>query len=341
MTRVWIDLTNSPHVNFFTGIIEELRREHEILLTCRSLANTIDLLQLKDFEYHVVGKHYGANKLKKSLGFMVRVQQLVSFLKGRQIDVAISHSSFYSPVVARLMGIRSIYLNDNEHAEGNRISFLCASIIMVPEFFSIDYVRRQWGNPKKVIWYPGVKEGIYLSKLNGSIHGREIPEPRVVEIFFRPEPWTAQYYIGATNFIDNLIIELKNKYQVTILPRDEQQAEHYRQDKFMSITIPNEPLSLQAIAARCSLFIGAGGTMTREAAVLGIPTISIYQGELLAVDRYLIERQYMTHKSALTIDFVESFLATTPRRQSSTDLLEKGAIASDMIKEVLLTGFQK
>ena len=334
--NIWIDLTNSPHVNFFAAMIEELRREHEVLLTCRPLANTIDLLKQRGFEYHVVGSHYGASKLKKGFGFGVRVLQLRSFLKGRQIDVAISHSSFYSPVVARLLGIRSIYINDNEHAEGNRISFLCASTIMVPEFLSMDNVRRQWGNPKKVIHYPGVKEGIYLANLKktGAVAGSS----GVPEIFIRPEPWTAQYYQGAVNFMDDLIVSLKNKYRIILMPRGEQQARHYRQARFSGVTIPAEPLTLEAVAARCSLFIGAGGTMTREAAVLGIPTISVYQGDLLAVDRYLIEQGYMIHRTELTASFVDSFIRTTQRKSASTDLLRKGVAAAGLIKEVLLTG---
>ena len=320
-------------------MIEELRREHEVLLTCRPLANTIDLLKLKGFEYHVVGSHYGASKLKKGLGFGVRVLQLCSFLKGRRIDVAISHSSFYSPVVARLLRIRSIYINDNEHAAGNKISFLCASTIMVPEFLSMDSIRRQWGNPKKVIQYPGVKEGIYLSTLNGN--GSVPRRSNTTEIFIRPEPWTAQYYRGAVNFMDDLIIGLKDRYRIILMPRGEQQAEHYRQARFRGITIPSVPLTLEDMASRCSLFIGAGGTMTREAAVLGIPTISVYQGELLAVDRYLIEQGHMIHKTELTPSFVDSFIRTTQRKPASTDLLQKGAAAARLIKEVLLNGHEE
>ena len=130
--RIWIDLTNSPHVNFFGALIEELGKEHEMVLTCRPLANTIDLLRQKGFQYHVVGAHYGADKVKKVVGFGIRVLQLISFLKDRLPDVAVSHSSFYSPGVARRLGVWCIYINDNEHAAGNRISFLCASTLLVP-----------------------------------------------------------------------------------------------------------------------------------------------------------------------------------------------------------------
>jgi predicted glycosyltransferase len=335
--RIWIDLTNSPHVNFFSEMIEEIRNDHEVLLTCRPLANTIDLLKLKGFDYHIIGSHYGANKVKKSIGFPIRVMQLYSFLKNKGIDVAISHSSFYSPVVARLLGIRSIYLNDNEHALGNRISFLCASTIMIPEFLSTELVRRQWGNPQKVVQYPGVKEAIYLSGLDGCVRNKYSKESDTNEIFIRPEPWTAQYYRGEKNFIDNLIINLKNKYKIILMPRGKEQAEHYGQVKFQGITIPPKPLTLEEMVSRCLLFIGAGGTMTREAAILGIPTISIYQSDLLEVDRYLIDEGYMSHKKNLTAEFVVDFLDRHSRIHPSTELFDKGRKAYKLIMEKLLS----
>jgi len=319
-------------------MIEHFRSDHEILLTCRPLANTIDLLKLKGFEYHVIGSHYGASKVKKSLGFPVRVMQLYSFLKGRRIDVAISHSSFYSPVVARLLGIRSIYLNDNEHAAGNKISFLCATTIMVPEFMPTESIRHQWGNPRKVIQYPGVKEGIYLLDLNEDLRMRKLPESFPTEIFIRPEPWTAQYYKGDTNFMDNLIVGLKDKYPVVLLPRGESQATHYRDERFWGITIPKSVISLEEITQRCAVFIGAGGTMTREAAVLGIPTISVYQDSLLAVDQYLIEEGRMIHKTDLTVGFVVDFLSRHRGMPPSPDLLDKGQAAYKLITETLLQG---
>jgi predicted glycosyltransferase len=337
--RIWIDLANSPHVNFFAAMIEDLRREHEVVLTTRPFANTIDLLELKGFPYHLVGRHYGANRVKKVLGFGARVGQLYQFLKKRDIDVAISHTCCNSPLLARLLGFRSLYLNDNEHAAGNRIGFPLATTIMVPEFFPLEKVRRQGGRREKVVQYPGVKEGVYLSRLRRRASS-QAPEHAATgpEIFIRPEPWAAQYYRGAVDFLDEVILDLKRRYPVVVFPRGEHQAVHYRQPKFTGIHIPDRALTLEDIQARCALFIGAGGTMTREAAVLGIPTISVYQDDLLDVDRYLIAQGRMVHVKDLTAAFVEEFLARTRGVPPSEDLLRKGAVAYRLILQTLLNG---
>src|SRR5512134_2358231 len=125
--RVWFDLSNSPHINLFVRMIRELEAErHQVVITCRPLANTIDLLDLHGLRYEVVGIHYGGRFAAKAFGYPVRIWQLWRYLKPLRIDVAISQSSFHSPLVAWLLGVRSIYMNDNEHAMGNIPSFLFA-----------------------------------------------------------------------------------------------------------------------------------------------------------------------------------------------------------------------
>jgi len=337
--KIWIDLTNSPHVNFFAGLINELRREHDFILTCRPLANTIELLELYGFPYHVVGKHYGRNKIKKVVGFIVRIWQLFVFLRREHIDVAISHSSYYSPLVAKLLGVRSIYLNDNEHAEGNRISFIFADKIMVPEFLELGKLQKQWAKAEKIIYYPGVKEGIYLWSYNPNFSCDFKVDDRKNKkvIFIRPEPWMAHYYRGKKNFIDELLVQLKDTYKIVLLPRDKSQENYYKQDQFAGITVLEKSISLADIMENCDLFIGAGGTMTRESAVLGIPTLSIYQDQLLKVDEYLIKMGFMRHNKKLDARFINRFLEEVRKEPPNTELLNKGKQAYDLIKSEVMT----
>jgi predicted glycosyltransferase len=319
-------------------MIRELDLDYEILLTSRPLANTIELLDLYGFTHHVIGKHYGKNLLKKIFGFTIRIMQFYSFFKNEDIDVAISHSSFYSPLVSKLLGMRCIYLNDNEHAAGNRISFIFADTIMIPEYLAEEKVVRQWAKLDKIIKYPGVKEGIYLWNYNSKQSGRFqlSNSDGKGRIFIRPEPWTAQYYQGGKNFLDDLLVSLKDRCRIFLLPRDELQKKYYQQVKFAGVFVSETSISLNDIMENCDLFIGAGGTMTREAAVLGIPTISIYQDKLLDVDKYLIKKGYMIHKKDLNAGFVIDYLDKMGKKPPAKELLRKGKEAYELIKCVLL-----
>jgi len=331
--KIWLEISNSPHINLFSALIHDLGRSHEIVVTARPLANTIDLLELHRIKHRVVGKHYGARRLAKLYGYPVRICQLWRYLKDQDIDVALSQSSFHSPVVARLLGVRSIYMNDNEHALGNIPSFLAASTIMVPEFLSTAHLRKQYASPRKVVRYPGVKEGIYLHGLGQVVTNRNKPRRSV---YVRPEPWTAQYYRARVNFLDELLLGLKKEVDVTLLPRDKAQAKYYAQPRFAGIRVVATALDIAAIAPDCDLFIGAGGTMTRETAVLGIPTISVYQEKLLDVDRYLLSRDAFLHRPDLTAAEALQYLDRSARRPPNRELLQKGRQAYDLIKSVLL-----
>jgi len=337
--KIWFDLSNSPHINLFSGMIHDLGRLHEIIVTARPLANTIGLLELHRIKHTVVGKHYGAGRLAKAYGYPVRVCQLWRFLKDKNIDVAISQSSFHSPVVARLLGVRSIYMNDNEYALGNIPAFLAASTILVPEFLSMEHLRRQYARPSKVVRYPGVKEGIYLHRLKSALSRSTNSNGRKVRgsAYVRPEPWTAQYYRGRTKFLDDLLLGLKDELNVTLLPRDKEQLKHYSQPRLQGLRVVAGALDIAEIAPDCDLFIGAGGTMTREMAVLGIPTISVYQDELLDVDRYLLKIGALVHRPDLTAAAALHYLDQSARRPANRELLEKGRQAYELIKSTILS----
>ncbi len=329
--KIWFDLSNSPHIPLFSAMIKDLMTEHEVVITCRPLANTIDLLDLHGFKYTVVGKHYGGKFSAKLFGYPVRVWQLYQFLRKKKIQVAISQSTFHSPITAWLLGVPVIYMNDNEHAMGNIPSFIFASKILIPEFLDPKKAQKQCARRSKIIQYPGVKEGIYL--WNAMITHVPIQEKK---IFIRPEPWIAQYYKGALNFMDDMILYLKDKAQVVLLPRGKEQALHYEQEKFKGVVVQSKALSLEEIAGKCRLFIGAGGTMTREMAVLGVPTISVYQDELLDVDTYLLENKMMEHRPDLTGEQALEYMEHCDQKGANDLLLQKGKETYYKIKDMLI-----
>jgi predicted glycosyltransferase len=332
--NIWFDLSNSPHINLFAALIRDLMHDHKVIITCRPLANTTDLLDLHKFEYTVVGKHYGRKISNKLMGYPVRVFQLIRFLRKNKVDIGITQSTFTSSIAARISGIPFIYMNDNEHAMGNIPSFVFANRILVPEFIHPGILRRQLALKSKIIRYPGVKEGIYLWNMPV-----DIKNGSVQKIYVRPEPWIAQYYSGAINFLDDLLLYLQDRVSVVLLPRGKEQSVYYKQEKFKNIEVMDIPLSLGEIAAQCSLFIGAGGTMTREMAVLGIPTISVYQDKLLSVDKYLIDNGIMMFKPDLSGEEVIQFLQKNVQKGAARDLLVKGEKTYQLIRDLLTNKF--
>ncbi|MGC3947772.1 MAG: DUF354 domain-containing protein [Chryseolinea sp.] len=338
--KIWFDLSNSPHINLFYDLIRDLEQSgHEVVITCRPLANTIDLLDQKGLSYQIIGEHYGKNIYKKLAGYPIRVLQLKKYLQDKSLDLAVSQSSFHSPLVARLLGIPSIYTNDNEHALGNVPSFIFATKILLPEYLTASKVRKQGAAQKKVVHYPGVKEGIYLWRIAESI--RQFRQKNLssgaVKIYVRPEPLTAQYYKGGLNFLDAALSELQHQYSVILLPRDKTQLLHYKQEKFSKIVIAEKPIPLVDIARDCSLFIGAGGSMTRELACLGVPTISAYQDTLLEVDNFLIRHGFMFYEPNITTGIITQYLDKNLKAKQANELMDKGEMAYNMFKKEIMS----
>lgn len=322
----------------FYQLIKELEADgHEVIITSRPLANTIALLDQKGLKHTTIGEHYGKNFLKKVFGYPIRVNQLRKFLKNKQIDVAISQSSFHSPVVAKLIGVPSIYTNDNEHAMGNKPAFICANRILIPENLAVEKIAKTGVSAQKVMQYPGVKEGIYLwSKGEAIQEKRKQMQAGNVKIYIRPEPQTAQYYKGKENFLDDTILALQDKYKIIVLPRDANQSAHYKQEKFNKTFVPDKPLGFDEIAADCTIFVGAGGSMTREMAILGIPTISVYQDDLLDVDSFLLSKGLMLHEPNITPEKVSNYIESLQNAPPALELMNKGKQAYNLFKTEIL-----
>ncbi len=330
--KIWVDITNSPHINFFKPFINKwLDQGHEVIITARDLANTIDLIKFNNWNFLEIGGHAGRNKIMKLLYFPRRVYLLYKFLKKAKPDIGISHSSFYSPVAGKISGIPTLYLNDNEHASGNLIAFRFSTLNILPEFLLPYSKTKGWDKKYKIDYYPGIKEGIYLSQLNiRKIYAVNFSEKR--HIFIRLEPWTAQYYKGQNDFLDELIIKIKKQYLITILPRGQEQAKHYCTDKFLGIEVAQHPIPLEEVVEKCDLFIGAGGSMTRELAYIGVSTISVYQDSLLEVDKFLISNNFMHH----TIKPTEKLITEIINKRvyaNNNSLKDKGIVAFDFINQ--------
>jgi predicted glycosyltransferase len=336
--KIWLDFINTPQVSFFVPFIKDFRKSnHEIIITCRDSGNTVDLVKQHELEFHIVGKKVSKNILQKLLSFPVRIVKLHYFIKKHKPDVAASQSSFYQPIVARLQKIPCLYTNDNEHAKGNLFGFLFANKVVMPVALQNEDFTRKWPLKKKISFYPSVKEAIYLSqdpKLLPLIEGEKN------RIYFRPEPWSAQYYKGPLNFFDSTLLELSNEFNVVVLPRDSNQIKHYSQSKFAVLGVAQKPLSLHSIISDCMLFIGAGGSMTRELAVLEIPVISIYQEEQLCVDKYLIDKGLLKVNPELTCKEIKAVLNSGLKFKKEWVSLNEGKESYSLIKEIIINNLK-
>src|SRR6188472_3095432 len=163
--RVWIDVTNSPHVVFFRPLVDLLEaRGHEVTISARDFAQTLELLEDAGLEHTVVGPpHAGASRTGKVRAMSARLLALRRFARARDFDVALSHASHELPLAARSLGIPSSYAFDYEFARAQHgLGCRAATRVVVPEVIPQSRLDRIGARSRKVRRYPGLKEEYYL-----------------------------------------------------------------------------------------------------------------------------------------------------------------------------------
>ncbi|MGI8726388.1 MAG: DUF354 domain-containing protein [Solirubrobacterales bacterium] len=296
--RVWIDLANSPHAALFEPIARRLEAGGaEVLITARDHAQTLELGTRIWPELDPVGGRSPSSRVRKAAAVGGRVQSLRRWARSRLPDVALSHNSYAQIVAARSLGIPAVTGMDYEHQPANHLAFRLAQSILMPELLPGPTVRRQGARATKVIRYPGFKEEVYLGDFEPDPDLRRrlgVGEDELL-VVARAAPAGAAYHRGENPIFTEALRRLAQPEgrRTVVLARHPSQRVAVEALGLPRVTVPERPLEGRALLAAADVFCGAGGTMSREAALLGTPTVSVFSGAPAAVDRELERRGLM------------------------------------------------
>src|SRR2546429_780345 len=162
--RIWIDLANSPHVPFFRALIPEfVERGHQVEITARDFAQTVELATKAGMVPHVIGGHGGGTFRGKAGNLVGRAAALRKWARDRGLDLAVSHNSYAQIAAAAALRIKSVTLMDYEHQPANHMAFRLASRVIVPRAFPAAELKKFGASTRKVKRYDGIKEDVYLA----------------------------------------------------------------------------------------------------------------------------------------------------------------------------------
>jgi predicted glycosyltransferase len=286
--RVWVDLTNSPHVLVFRPLIELLRgRGDEVEVTAREYAQTMQLLELHGIEATIVGRHGGASTFGKARAELGRVPALRTWARPRRFDLALAHGSHDLTLTARSLGIPSATMFDYEFAWlQHQLGCRAATRVVVPDAIPPERLAR-YGARKKLRRYPGLKEEYYLADFEPS--SVEAPQGKRL-VVVRTPPEVSLYHRHGNPLFGNVLGRLGRDERVhaIVLPRTAEQRETILRLGLPSLTVPEQAVDAQSLIAAAAVVVSAGGTMNREAVALGTPVYTTFGGRLGAVDESLI-----------------------------------------------------
>ena len=286
--KVWVDLTNSPHVLVLAPVIKRLESQgHEVQVTARDFAQTLQLCDRLGIGYYAIGHHRGAGLTDKAIGLADRSWQLVRFAMRRHFDLAIGHGSNDISVAARLLRIPSSTMFDYEWATiQHNVNCRLAQAVVVPDVIPVERLAR-YGAAGKLRRYPGLKEEYYLYDFE--------PDPAVLSelgldaaapiAVVRTPPAVSLYHRFENDLFGQVLQRLQGA-QTVVLPRTAEQREELV--KAGGFLVPEHAIDAQSLIAYADLVVSAGGTMNREAVALGTPVFTVFEGRLGAVDERLI-----------------------------------------------------
>jgi uncharacterized protein len=293
--RVWIDLTNSPHVLVMRPVIERLRQDgHEVQVTARDFAQTLALCERFGIDHTAIGRHRGERLVAKAGGLAARSTALVRWARGRRFDIALGHGSNDVSVAAALLRIPSATMFDYEWATvQHNVNCRLARAVVVPDAIPLARLAR-YGAKGKVRAYEGLKEEYYLADFE--------PDPEVLGelgldrsrpiVVVRTPPEVSLYHRFENDLFAGVLERLREAavtdgVQPVVLPRVDSQREELAGVE--GFVVPEQAIDAQSLIAYADLVISAGGTMNREAVALGTPVYTTFEGRLGAVDERLIE----------------------------------------------------
>ena len=299
--RVWVDLTNSPHVLVMRPVIARLRADgHDVQVTARDFAQTLELCERLGVEHTAIGRHRGERAAAKAAGLASRSFALLRWARRHEpFDIALGHGSNDVTVAASLLRVPSSTMFDYEWATvQHTINCRLAAAVVVPDAIPPGRLRR-YGALGKLGRYEGLKEEYYLADFE--------PDPAVIGelgldaarpiVVVRTPPEVSLYHRFHSDLFGAVLERLSaaalaGAIQPVVLPRVD--AQRRQLTELPGLTVPAHAIDAQSLIAVAALVVSAGGTMNREAVALGTPVVSSFQGRLGAVDERLIAQGRMS-----------------------------------------------
>ncbi len=330
--KIWVDFTASAHPLVFRPLVQLLEQQgHEVEITAREYAQTLQLIESHGMTATVIGHHGGRSALGKAAQMRTRLKALRRWAKGRNFDLALAHGSHELTMTARRLGIPSSTTFDYEWAWlQHQLGCRAATRVVVPAAIPAERLKTYGAVPPKLQHYPGLKEEYYLSDFepNDSVLTDWSVDPERVLVVLRPPPDVSLYHRHSNPLFPMTLEHLGRSDHVHafVIPRTEEQRDFVKSLALPSVIVPERAVDAQSLIALADLVVSAGGTMNREAAALGVPVYTTYGGRLGGVDEQLIREgrlRPLTDPRALELHKRDRVAETRERRdpQLMLDLL--------------------
>ncbi len=296
--KIWIDILTPKQLLFSEQIIKKLGKKHKILCTSREYREVTKLAKIRDFNLVFVGKHGGDDKKTKLEASIDRVVKISRKIKAFSPDMTIS---FCSPEAARIsfgLGIRHIAFCDSPHADAvMRLTLPLIQKLLIPSVIPKNKFSKYGIDKKNIVSYKAIDAVVTIKRKINQEALLPFKKNKRKNILIRVEEKEASYASKSSKIIPIIkqVVKEHSKENIVILGRYTKQIQSLQKKFGTKAKIVKMSFDGKHLLNNTDVFIGSGGTMTAESALLGIPTIS-YNAipniiESYLVKKYLVKRE--------------------------------------------------
>jgi predicted glycosyltransferase len=296
--KIWIDVLTPKQLLFAESIIEELSKKHQILCTSRSYEEVSKLAKIRNFDLIYVGKHGGIKKSTKLEASFTRMKKLIPIIYKFTPELTIS---FCSPEAARIsfgLGIKHIAFCDSPHASSvMKLTVPLIQKLLIPWIIPKKEFSKFGIQEKDIIPYKAIDAFVTLKRRTIQERNPFIKSDKK-NILIRMDEEEAAYATKSKNIIP-IIIELVKTFDgenIVILGRYEKQIKELKNRFGKKVLVLKMSFDGKTLLENTDVFIGSGGTMTAEAALMGLPTIS-YNAVPNIIEKFLVKKDLVRRET--------------------------------------------
>ena len=297
--KIWIDILTPKQLLFSEPIVGKLGKKHDILCTSRKYEEVSKLAKIRHFDLVFVGKHGGGNKENKLKASIERIDKLSKKIQRFEPELVIS---FGSPEAARIsfgLGIKHIMFCDSPHANAvMRLTLPLIQKLLIPYVIPKKEFSKYGINEKDIVQYKAIDAVVTMQRAINEKIKSPFKNNNKKNILIRIEEEEASYTSKSSKIIP-IIQKIANDFKdenIVVLGRYTKQIENLQKIMDSKVKVVKMSFDGKYLLKNTDIFIGSGGTMTAESALMGIPTIS-YNAVPNIVENFLVKKHLVKRET--------------------------------------------
>ena len=281
-------------------MIKRLQKNHQILCTSRNYREVNQLSKILKMKLIFVGKHGGSQKVHKLHASINRISRLTKIIKKFSPDVTISFCSPEASRIAYGLGVKHIAFSDSPHAKAvMQLSLPFVQKLLIPWVIPKNEFIKFGINIKNIIQYKAIDASVIVKQKSLKKTKQSLKKTKKKTILIRVEEEQAAYSsknkVPTSAIIKAIVKEFENE-RVIILGRYLSQIKSLNRAFGKKAKVLKKVVDGNSLLQKTDVFVGSGGTMTAEAALLGVPTIS-YNAVPNFIEDYLVRKKLVNRET--------------------------------------------